>query len=313
MFCFLGKTMSSPITKTMKWKQKGVTIAGGNYYGNESNQLNSPSGIYIDDDNQCLYIADHYNNRIIQWKYDANYGEVLVGGSEEKNKTNQLNHPTQVFLDKKSGLFFICDQGNRRVVQWSLRNRTNMQTIISDIDCFGLTMDNNGDLYVSDIEKNEVKRWKTGKNESSIVAGGNGKGNKLNQLNSPMSVYVDDAQTVYVSDQNNHRIMKWMKGAKEGLVVAGGHGKGNSLSQLCYPKGVAVDDLGNVYVADTENHRLIVWPKGSKEGRLITGESNHGCRAHEFHCPMSVLFDRQGQLYVVDLSNHRIQRFAIDH
>ena len=30
------------------------------------------------------------------------------------------------------------------------RNGTNGQIIISDIDCWGLTMDNNGDLYVSD-------------------------------------------------------------------------------------------------------------------------------------------------------------------
>ena len=289
-----------------------MTIAGGNNRGNELNQLRSPSGVYVDDDDQCVYIADHHNHRIVKWEHDAKRGEVVAGGNEEESETNQLNFPTQVIVDRKSHSLIVCDQGNRRVIQCSLRNRTNVQTLISDIDCCGLTMDNNGDLYVSDAEKNEVRRWKIGKKEGTVVAGGNGKGNKLNQLNSPASLYVDRDQTVYVSDQNNHRVMKWTKDAREGTVVAGGQGKGNDFTQLCYPKGLAVDHLDNVYVADSENHRLLAWPKGFKEGRLIIGGSKYGYRAHEFHCPMSVLFDRHGRLYVTDLSNHRIQRFDID-
>ena len=41
-------------------------------------------------------------------------------------------------------------------------------------------MDNNGDLYISDSEKNVVRRWKTGDKNVTIVAGGNGQGNNLN-------------------------------------------------------------------------------------------------------------------------------------
>jgi hypothetical protein len=53
--------------------------------------------------------------------------------------------------------FIICDHENRCVVRWPHRNGTYGQTIISSIDCHGLTMDNNGDLYVSDTKSNDVR------------------------------------------------------------------------------------------------------------------------------------------------------------
>ena len=76
------------------------------------------------------------------------------------------------------------------------------------------------------------------------------KGNRLNQLNDPVYIFVDQDQSVYVSDQGNSRVMKWTKGAKEGVVVAGGQGQGNSLTQLSYPRGIIVDQLDTVYVVD---------------------------------------------------------------
>src|SRR6185437_7593894 len=104
-------------------------------------------------------------------------------------------------------------------------------------------MDNNGDLYVSDFQKNEVRRWKIGETNGTIVAGGNRKGNHLSQFNEPTYLFVDQYHSVYVSDWGNHRVMKWMKGAKEGIVVAGGQGQGNNLTQLNNPYGVMVDHL----------------------------------------------------------------------
>ncbi|CAM6005293.1 unnamed protein product [Sphagnum balticum] len=106
-------------------------------------------------------------------------------------------------------------------MRWSRRKNANGQIIISDIDCRGLTMDNNGYLYVSDYEKNEVRRWRIGDDRGTIVAGGNGAGDHLHQLNSPRYIFVDEDYSVYVSDFKNHRVMKWIKGAKEGIVVAG--------------------------------------------------------------------------------------------
>ncbi|CAF5188451.1 unnamed protein product, partial [Rotaria sp. Silwood1] len=105
-------------------------------------------------------------------------------------------------------------------------------------------MDENGSLYVVDDGKHEVRRYRREESEGTVVAGGNGNGNRLDQLYEPRYVFVDRDQSVYVSERGNHRVMKWMKGAKQGIVVAGGQGQGNGLTQLSNPRGVVVGQLG---------------------------------------------------------------------
>ncbi|CAF4649772.1 unnamed protein product, partial [Rotaria magnacalcarata] len=93
-------------------------------------------------------------------------------------------------------------------------------------------------LYVSDYAKHEVRRYQSGDNIGTLVAGGNGNGGGLNQLNVPEYLFVDRDHSVYVSDNYNHRVMKWVEGAKEGIAVAGGQGVGSALTQLTYPQGL---------------------------------------------------------------------------
>ncbi|CAF0853728.1 unnamed protein product [Adineta steineri] len=300
------------INITTKWKQHGITIAGDNGYDNQLNQLDYPQGIYVDDDHQTIYIADCANHRIVEWKYGAKNGQVVAGGNRKGNRSDQLNNPRDVIVDKTNDSIIICDWGNRRVIRWSPENGTNGETIISNIDCYGLTMDKNGDLYVSDYKRNEVTRWKQGETEGTIVAGGNGQGNQLNQLYHPTYIFVDEDHSVYVSDTNNDRVMKWMKGAKEGIVVAGGNGKGNILTQLSNPQGAIVDHLGNVYVADCYNGRIMRWCEGSWKGSIVVGGNQEGRQPDQFDCPKGLSFDVQGNLYVVDCGNGRIQKFEID-
>ncbi|CAF0825655.1 unnamed protein product [Adineta steineri] len=295
-----------------KWKQRGITIAGGNKRGNQLDQLFHPQGIYVDDDHQTIYIADFYNHRIVEWKYRAKNGQVVVGRNGKGSRSDQLNFPTGVIVDKKNDSIIICDCGNKRVVQWPRQKGKNGDTIISDIDCRGLTVDKNGDLYVSDWKKNEVRRLKQGETEGTIVAGGNGEGNNLSQFCYPTYIFVDEDRSIYVSDCVNHRVMKWIKGAKEGIVVAGGHGFGNSLTQLYRPQGVVVDHLGNIYVADCDNHRIMRWCKESCEGSIVVGGNGCGDKPYQIYGPKGLSFDVQGNLYVVDQGNHRIQKFKID-
>ncbi|CAF1439592.1 unnamed protein product, partial [Adineta steineri] len=295
-----------------KWKQHGITIAGGNGQGNQLNQLSSPHGIYVHDDYQTIYIADWLNHRIVEWKYEAKNGQVVAGSNGKGNQNDQLCGPRDVIVDKTNNSIVICDQGNSRVVRWFRQNGKNGETIISDIDCSGVAMDKNGNLYVSDCVKNEVRRWKQGEREGTIVAGGNGLGNHLNQLHHPTYIFVDEDHSVYVSDYYNNRVMKWMKGAKEGIVVAGGKGKGNRLTQLHYPWSVIVDHFSNVYVADSGNHRIVRWCEGSCEGSIVVDGIGCGEQPNQFYYPVGLSFDIQGNLYVVDCWNHRIQKFDID-
>ncbi len=293
-----------------KWKQNGITIAGGNGSGDRLNQV-CPEALYVDDD-QTIYIADRYNHRIVEWRCDEKNGRVIAGGNGAGKSTNQLNNPTDVLIDKKNDSLIISDWKNRRVMRWPPRNGKNGQIIISNIECWGLALDNNGYLYVADTEKHEVRRWKIGDATGTIVAGGNGKGGNLNQLNSPSYIFVDEDYSVYVSDCNNYRVMKWMKDAKEGIVVAGGNGDRNNPRQLFSVRGVIVDHLDQIYVADRDNHRVMRWCKGATHGTVVLGGNRKGAQSNLFNRPIGLSFDRQGNLYVADSHNYRIQKFEID-
>ncbi|CAF2986088.1 unnamed protein product [Rotaria sp. Silwood2] len=297
-----------PITM---WTQDGITVAGGNKKGNGLNQLFYPWGLTLDDD-QNIYVADCVNDRVMEWKPDETSGRLAAGGNDEGSKANQLDGPRDVIIDKQTDSIIISDSRNRRIVRWPRQGGTNGETIISNIYCFGVSITSDGFLYGCNVEKDEVRRWRTGETSGSVVAGGNGKGNRLDQLNSPTFIFVDEDHSVYVSDSNNHRVMKWMKGAKEGIVVAGDHGPGNAVTQLHNPQGVAVDQAGILYVADYMNDRIMYWPKGASHGSIAIGINGQGNQANQLNRPRGLSFDRLGNLYVADHWNHRVQRFSLD-
>ncbi len=267
--------------------------------------------MYIDD-NETIYVADTWNDRIVEWKSDATSGRIVAGGNGKGNRNDQLSHPSKLIVDKENDCLIICDSWNRKVVRWPRRNGQSGETLISNIACHDLIIDNDGYLYVCDPEKHEVRRWKIGEKNGTIVAGGNGKGNRLDQLIYPYYIFIDEDHSVYVSDFYNHRVIKWLKDAKEGIVVAGGQGQGNGLRQLSEPHGIIVDQLGSVYVADAENHRVIRWLKGAQEGTIVVGGNGQGEQLNQFNYPCDLSFDRQKNLYVVDRRNHRVQKFEVD-
>ena len=59
----------TPTTTDLKWKQQATTIAGGNRPGN---QFNLPVGIYVDDQQQTIYVVDSENHRIQRFDVDTN-------------------------------------------------------------------------------------------------------------------------------------------------------------------------------------------------------------------------------------------------
>ncbi|CAF5033826.1 unnamed protein product, partial [Rotaria socialis] len=122
--------------------------------------------------------------RIMQWKNgDTTNGQVVAGGKGEGNGLHQLNLPTDVLIDKETDSLIICDWGNRRVVRWSRRSGTTQgEILIGNIKCYGVAMDEQRYLYVSDYVKHEVRRYQLGEKNGTLVAGGNGQGDGLNQL-----------------------------------------------------------------------------------------------------------------------------------
>jgi sugar lactone lactonase YvrE len=294
------------ITDTTKWKQDGITIFHQPYFDEFDVSLSD-----IDIDDQTIYIAENIIHRVIALQLDRTNVLVVAGGYGDR--TNQFGYPSGVSIDKKSDSIIICDGLNDRIVRWSRQNAINGEIINPKIDCSGVAMDDKGYLYVSDHLKKEVRRWDIRlKNQSIIVAGGNGPGVHSRQLLTPTFIFVDKDYSVYVVDELNHRVMKWMKDATEGIVVAGGNGDGDKLTQLYYPAGIIVDHLGNIYVADGRNDRVMRWINGAKEGTIVVGGNGRGNETNQLFDPSDLLFDKHGNLYVYDAANHRLQKFLIE-
>jgi sugar lactone lactonase YvrE len=309
--CFISAPLRLiNVNQNAKWTQNGRTVAGGNDKGIGLHQLCNPYGFYIDDD-QVMYIADSQNDRVVKWNCGDKIGEVVAGGHGKGDASNQLNCPTDVAVDKDGKSLIICDYKNRRVVRWPLRRNTSGETIISNIDCHGLAMDKNGFLYVTDYKQNEVRRYQMSEPHGRVVAGGKGQGNRLDQFNGPIYLFVGRDNSVYVSDEQNHRVMKWREGSKEGIVVAGGRQKGNGLEQLSEPAKVIVDSWNNIYVADWGNHRIMSWPREATQGHAIVDANVPERQWKQLKHPISLAFDSRGNLYVTNQWNHEVLKFDI--
>ncbi|CAF1688451.1 unnamed protein product [Adineta ricciae] len=188
----------------------------------EREQINYPLGIFVDTD-KTVYIADQFQDSIVLWKTNGKTGQIVAGGHGRGNALNQFSMPTDVLIDKRTNSFIICDAGNRRIIKWCRkRGTTSGIIVIHNISCFGIAQDRQEYLYVSVIEKNEIRRFSRDNNyaRGRIVAGGNGKGDGLNQFNFPGHLFVDTEQSIYVSDWNNRRMMKWIRGAYQGIVFS---------------------------------------------------------------------------------------------
>ena len=256
-------------------------------------------------------IADTYNHRIVEWNNHSNKSLIVADAKGYGDRNDQLSYPTNVIIDQQTDSLIICDWQNRRVVKWPRRNGQTGEVLISNIDCHDVNMDKNGYVYVSGWERHEIRRWKIGENIGALIAGGNGRGDRLDQLNNPRNIFIDEDHSVYVSDKENHRVMKWVKGAK-GIVVAGGQGEGHGLNQLSYSYGIIVDQLGSVYVADYGNTRVMRWLKGTKEGTIVVGGNGEGQQPNQLNFPTDLSFDRANNLYVLGHGNHRVQRFEVN-
>ena len=132
-------------------------------------------------------------------------------------------------------------------------------------------------------------QWQT---NAVTVAGGQGKGAGINQLDSPVGLFVDDAQTVYITDYYNHRAIAWQAHATTGEIVAGGNGEGRRLDQLNRPTAIIVDrETDTLLICDQYNGRVVRWPRRPsylRQGEVVIAG---------FTC-FGLVMDDRGSLYV---------------
>ncbi|CAF3271206.1 unnamed protein product [Rotaria sp. Silwood2] len=195
-------------------------------------ELISPYDLAFGSKNQYFYVADFYNGRI--QRYSVNSGGNQTGvtvlnmtartGTFRGFYDGVLNNPGSVFVYKNDNIFVCETYRPHRVLKLS-PNGT-LTTVIEPKD-------------------------------SVTVCGGNGKGDNLNQLNRPWSVFVDsNEKQIYVGDGLNGRVVRWSIGAKKGEIVVGGNQSSNKQSELSRVGGIGFDADGNLYVTDFDEGEI---------------------------------------------------------
>ncbi|CAF0936070.1 unnamed protein product [Rotaria sordida] len=181
---------------------------------------------------------------------------------------------------------------------------------------FGLFVDTKHDnIYVADTDNHRIQKFNLKALETGgiTVAGGNGAGNRSNQLSMPRAVYVDRNENIYIADDDNHRIQLWSKGATSGITVAGGHGKGKGLNQIGACQGIYVhEDTNSLFISDFYNDRIVKWNSETDEGIIIAGNGIGGSKANQLSGPRGIFIDECETIYIADLWNSRIQKWKKD-
>jgi sugar lactone lactonase YvrE len=161
--------------RVMKWVVNatyGTLVAGITDVAGSNNTLfNQPYGLYLDENNSYIYIADLANSRIQRYQLgiSAN-GTTVAGGNGLGPGSNQFNAPYAVCVSKKTGDIYVADTGNHRIQRWSPGATSGVTIIgvtgVSGIDAtllngptYVVLSMNETFLYVSDGFNNRVQRF----------------------------------------------------------------------------------------------------------------------------------------------------------
>jgi DNA-binding beta-propeller fold protein YncE len=166
----------------------------------------------------------------------------------------------------------------------------------------GLTVDADGDVYVTDYTYDRVVKFGA---DGSVLEQWGSSGNASGQFDAPFGICVDDHGFVYVVDQLNNRIQKF--GADGSAQTAWGKA-GAARGDLRTPFAVAASG-GRVYVADFGNDRVQVF---GLDGSVLDSFGSRGSGDGQLLRPAGVAVGSDGSIYVADHFNDRVQRFSTD-
>jgi trimeric autotransporter adhesin len=314
--------------------------------------FNLPLGIATDDHGN-LFIADERNHvvrRVDPLGFVSTFaGEVGLGGYNDYFGDGfpafraNFNRPAGLAVGHADNLL-IVDRVNNRVRNvdasglltsfagdgfgWDrftgrFAGDGGPATLASFYRPAAVTLDSDGNVYISDTSNHRVRRIDQDGTVSTI-AGSGGAGfsgddgaASTASLHNPTGLLVDIDGSVLVADWNNDRIRRITPAGTIHTAIGGGNGDGFSalLSTLDEPSDAVVTSEG-IVIAERSAHRIrLVQHDGRLRtiaGNGTTGFSGDGGHATEatLNRPSRLAVDRKGAIYFTDWGNKRVRRIS---
>jgi sugar lactone lactonase YvrE len=191
------------------------------------------------------------------------------------------------------------------------------------IDPRGITIDRNGNLYITDGADTRIRkitRDAAVTTYAGIKAPGflDAKAAEAQFMKNIWGIAADIAGNVFVADAGNNRIRK-IDVSGDVTTVAGGAFAGyrdGKASEALFARtaGIAVDKQGNLYVLDAGNQRIRkITPAGivsTLAGSGVTGDADGSPERAQFREMFDIVVDSNNNLFVTD--NHRIRKISSD-
>ncbi|CAF1528133.1 unnamed protein product, partial [Rotaria magnacalcarata] len=134
---------------------------------------------------------------------------------------------------------------------------------------------------------------------------GNGAGNRLNQLNQPTYVLIDnETDSLIICDYGNRRVVRWSRrsGTTQGEILID--------NLQCY--GLAMDEQRYLYIPDYAKQEVRRYKLGENIGTLVAGGNGQGAGLNQLSGPTYLFVDRGRSVYVSDFYNHRVMKWNKD-
>ncbi|MBB3054652.1 NHL repeat-containing protein [Mucilaginibacter gotjawali] len=319
-----------------------TTYAGSGAIGAVNGKLTEASfsnlmGLAIDSGGN-IYVADSRNNMIRKISADGVVSTLAGSGSQGsadgKGVAASFFFPAALTVDAH-GVVYVADTHNSLIrkitpdgIVTTLAGRPDAVTkdhpeaLVRFDNPYGIAVDRNGNVFVSDWDKDQVKKVSPD-GKVSVYAGTGDRGLKDGPAGNasfylPEGIALDQKGNLYVADTYNNLIRKI---SPDGIVstLAGktkrgsANGKGAAAS-FSHPDGIAVDKKGNVYVADVGNNKIRkITPDGMVSDYAGTGKrgaDNGPAFTATFYRPFGITIDNAGNLFVADYQNNLIRKIG---
>ena len=126
----------------------------------------------------------------------------------------------------------------------------------------GITVDNQGNLYVADNGNDRIRKITPSGMVSTFAGSSYGDTDGMGtaaQFNQPTGITIDNYGNLYVADNNNEKIRKIVPSGMV-ITIAGstrGYTDGTGVNAQFYkPYSIIVDSQANLFVSDSENHKI---------------------------------------------------------